>query len=241
MMALLRLRVLLRLLRILLRLLRLLLCVLLLWLRSRLRRRRGHTWSTKQMSGSAVLECVRPNGILQALQIIEQIVCALITLLRPTLAAPHHDPGKPLRDAIIASGIEGRRVRHQLGSRQLRILRIAKNVSSGNRAVKHRSNGIKVRCRRDVARVQNLLGRHVLQRAKRHVGPREVCLFQLFAGSGFDTAHAEIDDDPAHFPVGLRLHDDIAGLHVAMNDVRPMQIAKRSRNVTTEVDRFLDR
>jgi len=215
------------LLRVLLLLLLLLLRVLLLrlLLLRGLRSRRRHAWSTKQMTSSTELECLRAHGVLKRLQVIQHVFRFLITLLRPAFATTHHDRGKPLRNAIIPPRIDRRRVRHQFGASKFRILCFAKNVSPRDRAIEHRAYGIKIRGRRDVARVQDLFRSHVLDRSEPHFRTREVCRFQILTRTPFDTTHAEIDDDPAHFAVRLRLHDDIAGLHVAMNDVRPMQIA----------------
>lgn len=190
-----------------------------------LRSRWGNAWSTKQMTSCTMLERLRSHRVLKRLQVVEHVFGFLVTLLRPTFATAHDDRGKPLGNAITTACIERLCVCHQFGASQLGVLGVAKNVSTRNRAIKHRAHGIKVRGRGDITRVQDLLGRHVLKRSERHVRTREVCLFQILARARFDAAHAEIDDDSAHLPVGLRLHDDIAGLHVAMNDVRAVQIA----------------
>lgn len=223
------------------RLLLLLLRVLLLRLWIRLRGRRRNTWSTKQMTSGAVFERLSAHRVLQRDEVIHHVFGALITLLRSTLATTHHDRGKTLGDAILPSRIERLSVRHQLRSRQFRVLRVAENVSPRDGAIEHRAHGIQIGGRGHVARVQDLLGRHVFERAEGHVRSSEVCLFQILARAGFNTAHAEIHHDAAHLPVGLRLHDDVAGLHIAMNDVRAVQIAKRPRHIATQIDRFFDR
>ncbi len=213
---------------------------LLLMLLLRLRSGRRNAWSTKQVSRAAVFELPNPHGVLQLAQVVEEFFGLLITLLRAAFARTHHDRGKLLRNAIGAPRVEWLRIGHEFGASELRILCIAEDVAPRDRAIKHRSDGIKVRRRRNIARIQDLLGSHVLKRSERHVRTREVCLFQILTRAGLNAAHAEIDNDPAIFSVRLRLHDDVAGLHVAVNDVRSMQIAKRSSDIATKIDRLFD-
>lgn len=123
-------------------LLLLLLRVLLLRLRIGLRSRRRNTWSTKQMPSGTVFERLSAHRVLQCHEVVHHVFGALITLLRTTLATAHDDRGETLRNAILPSRIERLRIRHQLRSRQFRVLRVAENVSPRDRAIEHRADGI---------------------------------------------------------------------------------------------------
>ena len=190
---------------------------------------------------------LRAHVAAEAFEIGEQLVGVLVALLRVERDRALDDGLEASRDGVAAARLERRDGVVNLLADELDAALVAEWMNARDRAKEQCADGVDVdRCVRVLA-IEDLLGRHVLERSDDAVGRRELDLPEHHVDRtvGFfvldEPAHAEIDEHGAPVTIGGLSQDHVAGLHVAVDDVRSMHGLQAAQDVDRNIDGFVDR
>ncbi len=105
------------------------------------------------------------RGVTQSYEIGAELVGRGVTMRRIASERSCHDGGKTAREIVVSAGLERRGVRRKLHPNEIGPVDVrAEDVSPQDRSRQKRSDRIEVGSGHDLSALQELLGRHVLER-----------------------------------------------------------------------------